>query len=397
MRILYVAMKYDYGRPEQGESFEHWNFYDPLVRMGHDLLYFDFLTLLGALGREGMNRRLMEVARAEKPEVMFTILFRDELDPDVVRRISRDTDTVTVSWFCDDVWRFDDFTRRWAPCFNWAVTTAASALPRYERIGMRNVIRSQYACNHDVYRRLDLPPRYDVTFIGQPHGNRREIVETLRDAGLRVEAWGQGWENGRLTQRKMIEVFNQSRINLNLANASSLPATLGERARGAVLRAAAATLRRVPGSAPLRSLGKKLLFRQSPDRRASGRPPAPPLDEAPDGATLPSQMKGRNFEVPGCGGFLLTDPALELERFYEPDREVAVYHSPRDLVEKARHYLAHEDERASIAAAGHSRTLREHTYVHRFSEIFRTIGLPAESAETILTTARPPGDTLEIR
>jgi len=402
MRILYVAMKYDYGRPEQGESFEHWNFYDPLVRMGHSLLYFDFMTLLGALGREGMNRRLLEVARAEKPEVMFTILFRDELDPDVVRRISRDTGTVTVNWFCDDAWRFDDFTRRWAPCFNWAVTTAGSALPRYERIGMRNVIRSQYACNHDLYRRLDLPPLYDVTFIGQPHGNRREIVETLRGAGLRVATWGQGWESGRLTQRQMIEVFNRSRINLNLANTSSPPPTLGERARGAALRAAAATLRRVPGSAPLRSLGRRLLFRRRPDRAGPARPSVRPLgqplgDDALDGSPFPSQMKGRNFEVPGCGGFLLTDPALELERFYEPDREVAVFRSLRDLVEKARHYLAHEEERASIAAAGHARTLREHTYVHRFSEIFRTMGLPAESAEIILKTARPPGDTLEIR
>ncbi len=57
MRILYVAMKYDYGRPEQGESFEHWNFYDPLVRMGHAIVYFDFVTLPERQGPGAMNRR----------------------------------------------------------------------------------------------------------------------------------------------------------------------------------------------------------------------------------------------------------------------------------------------------------------------------------------------------
>jgi len=53
MLILYCGMKYDYGRPAQGYSFEHYNFYDALVNMGHDVLYFDFMTLLQSTGRAG--------------------------------------------------------------------------------------------------------------------------------------------------------------------------------------------------------------------------------------------------------------------------------------------------------------------------------------------------------
>lgn len=393
MRILYVAMKYDYGRPEQGESFEHWNFYDSLRRMGHTILYFDFMSLLPKLGREAMNRKLQEVVRAERPQLLFSVLFRDELDPASVRRISNDTDTVTLNWFCDDVWRFQDFTSRFAPCFNWSVTTAASALPHYRRIGVENVIRSQWACNHWLYRPPELPLCHDVTFIGQPHGARRAILDALHAEGVRVEAWGQGFENGRLGQERMIEVFGSSRINLNLANASSAPPSFSVRTRDSVLRAAAATLRRVPGSAPVRNLGKKILFGDGAAAAASvAETPHVLLDEAP----TPSQMKGRNFEVSGCGGFLLTDPALELERYYEPGKEVGVFETVRDLIEKTRYYLAHEEERAAIAAAGFARTLREHTYVHRFSEIFEKIGLPEPSAATILASPRPLGDTLEI-
>ena len=110
MLILYVAMKHDYGKPEQGLSFEHYNFYDALVHMGHDVLYFDFMTLLGRHGREGMNRRLLEVTRSKRPALMYTVLFRDELDPAAIHQISRGTDTTTLNWFCDDQWRFDELS-----------------------------------------------------------------------------------------------------------------------------------------------------------------------------------------------------------------------------------------------------------------------------------------------
>src|SRR3972149_554001 len=56
MRILYVAMQYDYGNPSQGYSFEHYNFYDSLRGMGHEILYFDFLELEQVYGRDEMNR-----------------------------------------------------------------------------------------------------------------------------------------------------------------------------------------------------------------------------------------------------------------------------------------------------------------------------------------------------
>jgi len=388
MLILYVALKHDYGVAEQGLSFEHYNFYDTLVRMGHDILYFDFPGLSARHGRDAMNRRLWEVARSERPALMFTVLFRDELDPRVVRRISRETDTTTLNWFCDDQWRFDDLSRRWTPCFDWVVTTCAAALPRYERLGLRNVVKSQWACNHFTYRRLDLPLTRDVTFVGQPHGRRPEIVRALRQAGLDVQVWGQGWESGRLSQERMIEVFNQSRINLNLANASSAPPGRARRIAGGARRALAAMVGRAPGGAGLKALGRRLIAA----RRRSG----PGAAADPGQAATPSQIKGRSFEVPGCGGFLLSDPAEDLASYYAAGREVALFGGTEDLVRQAVHYLRHEEERAAIARAGHERTVREHTYVHRFCDIFRAIGLGDRRPDDFLQGQAGIGRTVEI-
>ena len=77
----------------------------------------------------------------------------------------------------------------------------------------------------------------------------------------------------------------------------------------------------------------------------------------------------RLYEATGVGSLLLTDEGSNLAELFEPGREVVTYAGVDELVEKARHYLAHEDERRAIAAAGQARTLRDHTYELRMREL----------------------------
>ena len=75
-----------------------------------------------------MNQRLLETARAEKPDLVFSVLFTDEFDAAVIEQISDFPEVTTLNWFCDDDWRFDNYSKLWAPHFNWVVTTATSAV-----------------------------------------------------------------------------------------------------------------------------------------------------------------------------------------------------------------------------------------------------------------------------
>jgi len=77
----------------------------------------------------------------------------------------------------------------------------------------------------------------------------------------------------------------------------------------------------------------------------------------------------RLFEATGMGTLLLTDELEGLSDMFIPGSEVITYAGADDLVEKARWYLAHEDERAAVAAAGQARTLRDHTYRARMQEL----------------------------
>jgi spore maturation protein CgeB len=189
----------------------------------------------------------------------------------------------------------------------------------------------------------------------------------------------------------MIHVFNQSRINLNLSNASGpprKPLSALKRVRRAAREWLSDRLNVIPGVKAYRARARarrKERRRQRAARSAKG----------PGEVVLPERIKGRNFEVPGCGGFLLTGPAENLEDYSRDGEEVVVFRSQQELIEKARYYLEHEKERAAIAEAGYRRTLAEHTYVSRFAEIFERMGLKPEARATA-GGQRQTGQTLEL-
>jgi len=333
VRILYVAMRHEYGDPRRGLSFEEMNFRSSLEGMGHELVPFDFMERTARDGTQAMRADLRSLAADTRPDLAFFFLFTDQLDTDTVRAVGRLGGCPTVNWFADDHWRFEGFTRHFAPAFDLAVTTDPDALPRYRALADARVHLSQWACNRHAYGKVTDDLKHQVTFVGQPHGDRRELIATLKSERLPVECWGFGWPRGPIAHEGMVDVFASSRINLNLSNSSENEGVL-------------ARLRR-------------LLRRAPPIKR-------------------PPQIKGRNFEVPGCGGFLLTERVPHLERYFELDREVAVYDGTADLVEKIRYWLENEEERRGVAEAGYRRVLAEHTYDQRFAEIFAELGL-AES------------------
>ena len=133
----------------------------------------------------------------------------------------------TMNWFADDHWRFEGFTRRYAPAFDWSVTTDHDAPPKYRAIGCDGVLLSQWGVNRYAYGRTADAIEHEVTFVGLPHGDRRQVIERLEQAGHTVECWGEGWPKGRIDHDGMVRVFGSSAINLNLSNSSTLPAPSG--------------------------------------------------------------------------------------------------------------------------------------------------------------------------
>lgn len=315
LRVLYLGMYWDYGDPSRGTSFEENSFHAGLrAHPDVEVTHFDYVALNGQLGRAAMNQRLLETVENGNYDCLFYVPFTGEVDPDVLRAISARGDIVTIAWGCDDHWRFENFSRTLAPSMNWWVTTAKSAVPKFHAMGYANVIKSQWAVEPTVYYPLDVPRDMPVSFVGQPHGSRAQVMQWLRSEGIDVTLWGYGWSGARsrITHEQMLEVFSRSAVSLNLSNAS----VMGEQ-----------------------------------------------------------QIKGRVFEVPACRGLLLTDHADDIESYYAIGKEIVVYDDVEDMADKIRFYIGNEPQREAIAEAGYRRTLAEHTWRHRFDHIFAAAGL----------------------
>jgi len=77
----------------------------------------------------------------------------------------------------------------------------------------------------------------------------------------------------------------------------------------------------------------------------------------------------RLFETTGVGTCLLTDARSNLAELFVPGKEVVVYESAADCVEKMEWLIAHPQEAHAIAAAGQARTLRDHTFANRAEQL----------------------------
>lgn len=77
----------------------------------------------------------------------------------------------------------------------------------------------------------------------------------------------------------------------------------------------------------------------------------------------------RLFDLPANGMLQLSDGDDYLQQFYEPGKEIVLYGSPDDLVDKLKYYLAHHEERIRIARAGYRRTMAEHRIGQRMKQL----------------------------
>jgi hypothetical protein len=79
------------------------------------------------------------------------------------------------------------------------------------------------------------------------------------------------------------------------------------------------------------------------------------------------------FMATGVGAFLLSLYRKGMEEFFDLRKEVVVFRSEAEMVEKVHYYLEHDAERAAIAKAGQQRTLGNYTNQHAFNRLFDLI------------------------
>lgn len=337
-------MKYDYGNLGQGFSFEYDVFGDLFKKIkGSEVEVFDYGEIMKQNGKKKMNDLLVRRCKKFKPDLIFTFLFENEIFPETLEKI-REYTKASITWMADDKWRWEVVGKKYCKNFDFVITTSPEAIVKYNQIGYNNAILSQWAIDPKVYYDKGLKKNIPISFVGRDNAWRRFLIKELKRKGIEVECYGFGWQNGRVSQKEMIDIFNRSKINLNLSNSVKFD---------------------------LKYL-LDLNFTWNKDisfARNIYTIFGPQLNTIISRKRV-EDIKSRFFEVTGCGGFLLSYNVEHLSNYFTEGEDLVTYTTTNDLASKILYYLEDDEKRNFIAKNGYNKTLGYHTYANRFKEIF---------------------------
>jgi glycosyltransferase involved in cell wall biosynthesis len=89
--------------------------------------------------------------------------------------------------------------------------------------------------------------------------------------------------------------------------------------------------------------------------------------------SIKDDINMRVFETLSTGSFLLTNWLPTLGDLFEDGEHLVTYKTLDEMVEKAKYYLEHDNEREKIAKSGYEEFISKHTYRHRIEKILEII------------------------
>jgi len=233
MKILYVALRADFGADgdiSKGLSYEASHFepsFDQLEKEGLISLekyYLDIDKSTASL------QALVENSKRGCYDAIFTFPVTHALSihlPYAAEILK--TGTPIIQFHCDPLRRWNEFVlSSWREkYFSHAVIPAPHMLKHYQKEGIPTSIM-HFGAPDWCDRTENGEKIYDVSFVGQQHGLRQQVVNSLRQAGIRVHTFGHFWGNHidshpRVSDEQMNLIFNQTKINLNLTWISQPP------------------------------------------------------------------------------------------------------------------------------------------------------------------------------
>ena len=269
-------------------------------------------------GARRWNRKLIRRVREIDVDLLFVLKGR-YLFPETIREIQELGTTVFI-FHPDSPLKgtsnyrpeFVEAGLRADAYFIWSETLKE----KLEEKGIDPVFYLPFGWDSEVFPNYDFKnEKFEVTFIGNESSKRRGYLgELARHVDLKI--WGgdrwrrktlpwspirQAWQGHQLPPVEATEVIAQSKINLNILREQNLP----------------------------------------------------------DGTNM------RTFELPGAGGFFLSNWSGGAAKIYPPEQMGDYFKTPTELVDKVSYYLECPQKRAQMAASAHRRTVRAEKYRDR--------------------------------
>jgi spore maturation protein CgeB len=183
-----------------------WYFFMPLEEMGHNVCFYDTV--------HGADKSYSEIIDSFKPDLIFCIMTGDaNIAPkEPWTEILKETNsgrTKTFNWFCDDTWRFDNFSKIACKYFTVCSTPEYDAVLKYKNIGYSNIVEANWHANSSFYKPTEFGDRtIPISFIGGITPIRKHFFNCINHEVKNFS---------KISQNEMYEVHCNSRMGLNLS------------------------------------------------------------------------------------------------------------------------------------------------------------------------------------
>jgi len=187
MKILFVAPRSTTSHVINQSQFRFdyafWNFFLPLISLGHEVSFFDTQVF-----------KVEDFASAFekfKPDLLFCVLTGNKFvspgEPwEQIQRITQSGTCKTFNWYCDDTWRFSDFSSRTCNMFHFCSTTERDHVQKYREIGYENIRHTNWHSNPDLYGSVHCQKDKLLSFIGNLNNDRVRMINLLTSNGIPV-------------------------------------------------------------------------------------------------------------------------------------------------------------------------------------------------------------------
>lgn len=317
LRILFVASVDDADLAHNGLRRR------ALERLGATVTHLDpdRAGWIERLVRRDLGHRIESALAQHQPDLVI-VVGENVVPTDLVDQLRPSRATRWIQLLDESV-RDQAEASRMAMAYHHVFAGSTTVVEGFDRFGVKHAHYLAVGCDPSVHKPLRArgPFRANVVFAGGASSRRERFLVELVEFGLAL--WGPGWR--RTTLRDYCR--------------GELPST-----EDFVRAYAGATV--------------AVNVHRSGSEEKNG-----------DGAGV----NRRTFEIAAIGAPQVVDIRSDMSRHFEDGSELLVYSTPEQLKGQVKRALQEDKYRDRLANGARQRALREHTYMHRMSELLSAV------------------------
>lgn len=353
-------------------KWQRIHIFDELERFGHRIITFNPLDYASI--NEANEVVVKNIKLVSGVDFFLTCVDSRYIYPSTIVSIKKmGIPTVLICW---DNLELPFKHKNIAPLFDLVWLTSIETKYLFEKWGCKNIIFQTYAANPFVFVPNWESNIFKLGFIGSPYGSRINVLNELLTNGIECSVYSNSlFDKGYNSSLGAIQQYKVWNILTKTVDYLKFP--IGRKVLYSTIK------NKLSSKTSLLNDSSYLYkYKSVSDKEMtwlySNLALSLNITALRDTYILKnpiSKMHLRTFEIPMSGGLEFVSYSDEIVEYFEEDKEIVLYRSKEEMIDKARFYLNEKNAHTvmKIKRLARKRAENEHTWERRFSVIFNKI------------------------